>query len=112
MQSIIQSVQLINPILADCLPCLAGLVVAGAVTSSEGAVGVAAKRLLNIQSLPSVSDGGPVPAAVGAVDGDADVVATIGLEVRVTSEPPPHLMIIMVTSGQGELDGGRNCFCS
>ena len=29
----------------------------------------------------TVGDGGPVLAAVRAVDGDADVVSTIGLEV-------------------------------
>ena len=39
----------------------------------------------------TVDDGGPVRAAVRAVDGDADVITTVRLEVRITPEPPPHL---------------------
>merc|ERR1719205_314466 len=86
-----------------CRYFLAGSSKFGAITSSEASVRSAAKRLVNIQDLAIVGDGGPVLAAVGAVDGDADVVATVRLEVRVTPEPPPHLLAEVVSDSLGGL---------
>ena len=71
---------------------LARLVVAWSITSSECSVRVAAEWFINIQvSSTVIRHRGPVLPTVGRVDGDPDVVTTIGFEVFVISQPSSHL---------------------